>query len=652
MFKIFNNKIFIRIISLAMCFIMFFSITTEVHAGLLDTLSNAFQEGFSKLFNKLLSVVARILVSFGDGVVHIMARATGEVVTIDKLVFNKVDKVSIDYWDYTESEETENSIPVKNYMAIPVQKWYKVFNKIAVMVYMIVLVYIGIAVMLSSTGEKRSRYKELTMTWVIGITILFVFPYVMKYIIKLNDAMTNTISGVATQLGFEQQEGEPGDIAKLGFFNLFYKYGSAEFSKHMGDSKDIITFTRNVALGVENGKDDKPNITLALVYDVLVGQTVVILIMYYKRAFMMAFLIVIFPLVAMSYVIDKIGDGKSQSFGIWFKEFMVNVVVQTFHAIVYVLITGGGIKAYLSSSGGNFIFMFLCILFLFEGEKILRGIFGIQSQASTIGDLAATGAMIMAMGGNAKGVLGGGGVKTGSSQDNKESTAAKKRVDSNTETKKENEKAAAKAAESAKEKNGESGGSQGESSDSHGEYHGEEKEPEGVTTSSNDVANTKDEVLLQAMKRRLDGGVAAGAISSVAGATGAALEASRVMATGDITPGSVLGAVSGGKGLGKTFATPLVKGANLVERKIAGQRLASKIASGKMDKDLGINGANPNLNIPVFDDIDENDLAEKGVTRQDVYRAALAAYAKKAAMHGQLAGEEAFFEYAEKFKKK
>ena len=72
MFKIFNNKIFIRIISLAMCFIMFFSITTEVHAGLLDTLSNAFQEGFSKLFNKLLSVVARILVSFGDGVVHII----------------------------------------------------------------------------------------------------------------------------------------------------------------------------------------------------------------------------------------------------------------------------------------------------------------------------------------------------------------------------------------------------------------------------------------------------------------------------------------------------------------------------------------------------------------------------------------------------
>lgn len=646
MFRIFNNKTFIRIISFALCFFMFFSFTTSVHAGLIDDIKNGIKNAFLDLFDKVLAEISKIIVSFGDGIVHIMARATGEVVTIDKLVFNKVDKVSIDYWNYTNSNATEISTPIKNYMAIPVQKWYKVFNRIAIMVYMIVLVYIGIAIMLSSTGEKRARYKELTMTWVIGIAILFLFPYVMKYTIKLNDALTNMIANVSTSFGFTQQEGTGGDLGQLGFLDVAYEYGKPEFSKHLGNSKDIITFTRNVAIGVKDdgsgNKKTNANIALALVYDVLIGQTLVILIMYYKRAFMMAFLIVIFPLVAMSYVIDKIGDGKSQSFGLWFKEFLVNVVVQTFHAIVYVLITGGGIKSYIDSSGGNFIFMFLCVLFLFEGEKILRGIFGIQSQANTIGDLAATGAMIMAMGGKAKGVFGGGDVKTGSSTDNKENTAATKRVVATTKAKENNEKAA-QATQKAKTERGDTSGS-------HGEYNGEENEPEGVKD-SNASRNAQDKALIEAMKRRLNGGAVAKAVSFAAGATGAVMETSKTMATGDIGPEKILGAASAGKSLGKTFATPLVKGINLAERRVSGAMLASKISNGKMDESLGIDKIDGKFNVPAIDNIDENAIAAKGLTKQDIYREALAAYAKKAAVKGGNAGEEAFFNYIEKVTK-
>ena len=646
MFRIFNNKTFIRISSFALCFFMFFSFTTSVHAGLIDDIKNGIKNAFLDLFDKVLAEISKIIVSFGDGIVHIMARATGEVVTIDKLVFNKVDKVSIDYWNYTNSNATEISTPIKNYMAIPVQKWYKVFNRIAIMVYMIVLVYMGIAIMLSSTGEKRARYKELTMTWVIGIAILFLFPYVMKYTIKLNDALTNMIANVSTSFGFTQQEGTGGDLGQLGFLDVAYEYGKPEFSKHLGNSKDIITFTRNVAIGVKDdgsgNKKTNANIALALVYDVLIGQTLVILIMYYKRAFMMAFLIVIFPLVAMSYVIDKIGDGKSQSFGLWFKEFLVNVVVQTFHAIVYVLITGGGIKSYIDSSGGNFIFMFLCVLFLFEGEKILRGIFGIQSQANTIGDLAATGAMIMAMGGKAKGVFGGGDVKTGSSTDNKENTAATKRVAATTQAKENNEKAA-QATQKAKTERGDTSGS-------HGEYNGEENEPEGVKD-SNASRNAQDKALIEAMKRRLNGGAVAKAVSFAAGATGAVMETSKTMATGDIGPDKILGAASAGKSLGKTFATPLVKGINLAERRVSGAMLASKISNGKMDESLGIDKIDGKFNVPAIDNIDENAIAAKGLTKQDIYREALAAYAKKAAVKGGNAGEEAFFNYIEKVTK-
>lgn len=627
---------------------MFFSFTNVVHAGILGWIKEKLVEAFQNLFNKVLQGIAQVIVSFGDGVIHIMARTTGEVVTIDKLVFNKVDKVSIDYWDSSTSSATENSAPLKNYMSVPIQKWYKVFNGIAIVVYMITIVYIGILVLLSSTGEKRARYKELTVTWFIGIVILFMFPYVMKYTVKLNDAFVKAVSGAATTLGFSEEEGTGGTLANLTILDVGFDYGTYKFGEYMGTGDDILTFTRTAALGGKTEGDTEkdeiePNIVLAVVYDILVGQTLVILVMYYKRAFMIAFLIVIFPLVAMMYVIDKIGDGKSQSFSIWFKEFLVNVVVQIFHAVIYVLITAGGIKTYLDSSGSSFIFMFMCILFLFEGEKILRGIFGIQSQANTMGDLASTGAMIMSTTKSAKNIFKGDDNRTGSKQDIAENKAATNAINLKTQGQAKNEKAAKDALKSKIEN--------GESTNSHGEYQGSDREPEGVSN-TDPSENARNTALMNAMKRRLNGGVATRAVNLVAGTTGAVLESSRVMSDGKSSLGEVAGAIDVGRSLGKTVATPVATLANRAERRVSGAVLHRKIATGKMDKELGIDAVNEGSNIAGIADIDENSIAAKeGLTKQEIYRKALAEYAKNASKGGKYAGEEAYFEYIEKVTK-
>ena len=40
------------------------------------------------------------------------------------------------------------------------------------------------------------------------------------------------------------------------------------------------------------------------------------------------FLIVIAPLVTITYSIDKISDGKAQGMNTWFREFAYNVLIQ------------------------------------------------------------------------------------------------------------------------------------------------------------------------------------------------------------------------------------------------------------------------------------------------------------------------------------
>ena len=106
----------------------------EWFSGIVSELKDAL---VNKLYEKVLEWITKPMVSLGDSILHMIIRCVGENVTVDRLIFGDVNKVSIDYW----GSGTSNS--VKAFLKPVVQKWYAVFFKIAMIVYMIVLVYIG-----------------------------------------------------------------------------------------------------------------------------------------------------------------------------------------------------------------------------------------------------------------------------------------------------------------------------------------------------------------------------------------------------------------------------------------------------------------------------------------------------------------------------
>ena len=58
---------------------------------------------------------------------------------------------------------------------------------------------------------------------------------------------------------------------------------------------------------------------------------------YMKRFLMVGFLVMIAPLITVTYGIDKAGAGKAQAFSVWMKEFVVNVLIQPLHALIYLV---------------------------------------------------------------------------------------------------------------------------------------------------------------------------------------------------------------------------------------------------------------------------------------------------------------------------
>lgn len=357
------------------------------------------REGF---LEDLEAMISNLIYSLANGLHFLMSTALGKSITIDDLVFNKYSETNISYFE-SESEVgadmASSLIYGKNGVGgldSVVNKWYSIFQKIALMGYMAILVYMGIRIILGATAEKKANYKELFMNWVVGIGILLLFPYAMKYIIKINDAMVRTIEA---NKGFTSTTSSP----IIADSNIYDKT-SIDDVIDWSNGNDYMS-----QLGFAAYQTEK--ITLSFAFLIATWQLLVLVFHYFKRLFVIAYLIIIFPLVALSYAVDKIADGKSQALNTWIKEYMINVFVQTFHAIVYVFVcatvyassgnlrTGNQAVSNAGTLGQNssgldydFILIIVGITFLFKGEEIIKKIFGQESKAGTMKSLTSSAA--------------------------------------------------------------------------------------------------------------------------------------------------------------------------------------------------------------------------------------------------------------------
>lgn len=129
-----------------------------------------------------------------------------------------------------------------------------------------------------------------------------------------------------------------------------------------------------------------------IVYVGIVFQTLFFLIAYINRMLKVGFLLVISPLITVTYSIDKMGDGKAQALEAWLKEFVYTILIQPFHCIIYYSFIFIAFKLIKDSTGLDSIFAYnqiaigilaiLCIKFVNDGEKVVRKIFGFQDDNS------------------------------------------------------------------------------------------------------------------------------------------------------------------------------------------------------------------------------------------------------------------------------
>ena len=274
----------------------------------------------------------------------------------------------------TKTDEDGNEISASSAAQLQptIAGWYVALRNLSVVGLLSVLVYIGIRIVLSSTASDKAKYKQMLKDWLVALCILFFMHYIMSFTLTMVESICGAIGDGESSVVINTPDG----TFKT---NLL---GAARFKTQYKDFGEKMTYL--------------------FVYTALIVYTLIFSWFYLKRLLMMAFLTLIAPLVALTYPIDKISDGKAQAFESWLKEYIFNALIQPFHLIIYMVFVGTA----MDLAQTNVLYMIAALGFILPAEKILRGFFGFNKAGATLGALRTLGLASMAnklTGGGSKG---------------------------------------------------------------------------------------------------------------------------------------------------------------------------------------------------------------------------------------------------------
>ncbi len=280
------------------------------------------------------------------------------------VLFNKVEITSANFFDSVITNQKAASGTIVNNIA----QFYNLMRAMSIALLLFVLLYVAIRMAISTVADEKARYSGMLQDWAVSLVLVFMLHYIIILVFYLNGTLVNTLESVNP-------------------------------AQESGVWEDL--WVRALVPGA--GMDE------LIVCGAFTVASLAFVLIYIKRAIVLAFLIVISPLITITYAIDKIGDSKSQALNTWMREFMSTVLIQPFHCIIYIIFY----SSIMSSMGGKedlgkMVFAAASALFMLKAENIVKKIFGIAP--SSMGDALGTGAMALTA---ASSVFKGGGKGAG-----------------------------------------------------------------------------------------------------------------------------------------------------------------------------------------------------------------------------------------------
>ena len=104
--------------------------------------------------------------------------------------FKAVDLADINFFDLNTENGTVNALRGA------VAQWYYIMRLIAAAILLVILIYVGIRMAISTIASEQAKYKQMLVDWVTSLALLFVLHYIILFFIQLNSSLVKALGSL------------------------------------------------------------------------------------------------------------------------------------------------------------------------------------------------------------------------------------------------------------------------------------------------------------------------------------------------------------------------------------------------------------------------------------------------------------------------
>ena len=333
-------------------------------------------EGYETGFGQIMDGIAGLLtwplrmliLAFGyalrliiGGIASVAGGEFNLNISPNDILFDKLEITDVNFFNFDNSL-SDGVLTIRKNIAI----WYFALRNLAIGLLLAILIYVGIRMAISTVASEEAKYKVMLKDWVVSFVLVFLMQYIIAFTLNANNALVTIME--------KAMENSTDNSIFADIMDTFALQGADPLSFTMGFGS-------------------------AIAFCILVGITLSFLIFYIKRMLTLAFLVIISPIVTITYSIDKMGDNQSQALNKWVKEFVYTVLIQPFQCLIYIVFATTALTIMQDRTLGAAILGCIMLLFIHQAEHIVRGIFSFE-HAHHLGDTFMTLALVKSLGGS------------------------------------------------------------------------------------------------------------------------------------------------------------------------------------------------------------------------------------------------------------
>ena len=179
--------------------------------------------------------IVDVVLFIGEGVLWIMEKALGlsegNALTMDKLVFNRLTGETAPIVDLRplggiDLGDDYDGILTNETVNDAISAVYRGFKYLAIIIFIIVLLYVAVRIIMSVGTEKESGSIKLIQYWFTGLILLFIVPYFIPVIPYLSNELCKALS-------------DGGEIKKTGDYTVT-QIAEELGEKFLGEDADVV----------------------------------------------------------------------------------------------------------------------------------------------------------------------------------------------------------------------------------------------------------------------------------------------------------------------------------------------------------------------------------------------------------------------------